>query len=313
MLLVPTSRDRGSYEEFRDHPPVGDPPFALGRGLEIVALDYALSELIFNACDPRGHFHFMARQFSCRYAFRVEHSPEEERHERWDPENIIYEAVALSRLARDNAYSTEYAARVVEYENGELSVRPFDGDLSRYAYSLGQDRDWLDAEGAANLAALLAVFWSDEHELPERVRDALWLTERLTHEHFVDIAVPGLVAALERLISTSKEQVTRQFKTRVPELAKELGVPGVSRTLCGQIYAARSQGAHGSAIDLLAAPRADANVQKVAKMQTVLHAAVRRAIEDPAFRAVLADDAAIRSRWPVAVPHRWLRWRRRIL
>jgi hypothetical protein len=61
VLLVPTDRNRGSFEEYQAHPPVGNPPFELGRGLQIAALDPALCELIFNACDPRGHFHFSAR------------------------------------------------------------------------------------------------------------------------------------------------------------------------------------------------------------------------------------------------------------
>jgi hypothetical protein len=75
VLLVPTDRNRGSFEEYQAHPPVGNPPFELGRGLQIAALDPALCELIFNACDPRGHFHSRLAVIRCRYAFRVDHAP----------------------------------------------------------------------------------------------------------------------------------------------------------------------------------------------------------------------------------------------
>jgi hypothetical protein len=40
---------------------------------------------------------------------------------------------------------------------------------------------------------------------------------------------------------------------------------------------------------------------KVAKLQDLLRAIVRRAIEDPAFADVFRSGATIRARWPVVV------------
>ena len=38
---------------------------------------------------------------------------------------------------------------------------------------------------------------------------------------------------------------------------------------------------------------------KVARVQDLLRAATRKAIEDPAFAATFADVASIRAKWPV--------------
>jgi hypothetical protein len=241
--------DAGSFEEFTAQPPVGDPPFDLGRGLSIAELDYDLVELVMNACSQRGHYFVATRQLGCRYAFVLEQRPQSVPSFDWDPDGMISQAVALSRLMRDNTYSTEYAARVVEHEDGELQVIPHDDVESRYAYRLGDERNWLDAEDGTQLRALLAAWASPRDDLTARLRRALWRAEHLSWERYLDIALPGFVAALEGLISTGSRQVTRQFVTPVPLLARDLGVPGVSKSFCKAMYNARSQGFHGADID----------------------------------------------------------------
>jgi hypothetical protein len=266
-----------------------------------------------NACEQRGHFYFGARQFGCLYAFVLEQPLDMAARSGWDPDQIIMQAVALSRLVRDNAYSTEYAGRVTEYDGGEMSVFPYDGLESRHVYRLQSDRDWLDSNEAQQLRVLLECF-GGAGPLPSRLRTALWTTEHVAWERYLDIVLPALVSALEGLVNTDKNHVIRQFTTRVPALARELGIEGVSKTFCRKIYDARSQGAHGSDIDMFAAgPRRQDAIEKVALVQQVLRAAVRRGIEDPAFRAAFDDDDSIRARWPVLVRHPRWRWRRRSL
>ena len=308
-ILLVSAGDDGSFEEFRAHPPVGDQPRPLGRAVSIEQPGHDLAKLVMNACSPRGHFFVRTRQWGCRYAFVLEHPFTHANDWRWDPDGILSEAVALSRLVRDNAYSTQYAARVVEHADGERQVIPFDGYESRQAYRLRSDRDWLDETDAAELTALMVAFDGARELLPARLARALWRCEHLTRERYVDIALPAMVAALEGLIGTSHRQVTKQFVTRVPALAGELGVTGVSGRFCRRMYEARSQGFHGADIDLLRASAQDESVRKVALLQAVLRAAVRRGIEDPAFRAVFADEESIRTRWPVLVRQRYMRWR----
>jgi hypothetical protein len=312
-VLLVTPPDVMADDDLAAHPPVGDPPFELGRQLSIVNIDPATATLVMNACDQRGHFHFRSRLFGCLYAFVLEQPEVEVGYSRWDPHSVIVAALALSRLVRDNAASTEYAARVTEYEGGEMSVFPYDGVESRHVYGLHDDRDWLDVGEAQQLAQLLDRYW-ELGELHGRVRQALWTTEHIAWEYYLDIVLPALVSALEGLVNTDKSQVTKQFTTRIPALAAELGVPGVSKTFCGKMYAARSQGAHGGGIDMFATG-ADrpAAVEKVARLQQVLRGAVRRGIEDAEFRAVFDNDDSIRARWPVLVRHSRWPWRRRSL
>lgn len=296
-LLVPTGT--GTFQEHQAHPSVGDPHFDLGRGLSIVIPPYDLVELVMNACSQRGHYFIPTRQFGCRFSFELEHPLEPEPCLRWDPDGIISQTVALSRLVRDNAYSTEYAARVVEHADGERQVIPHGAKESSHAYRLGTGRDWLDSEDAEQLRALLQAWTELRETWPQRLRLALWTCEHVAWEYYTDISLPALVAALEGLISTDHRQVARQFCTRVPLLADQLNVPDVSRSFCTAMYKARSQGFHGSDIGLLrATPHEDA-AAKVAKLQAVLRAAIRRAIEDPDFRAVFGSDDTIRTRWPV--------------
>ena len=312
-VLLVTPPDVMADDDLAMHPPVGDPPFELGRQLSIVHIESSTAELVMNACDQRGHFHFGERQFGCLYAFVLDQPTAVAGYSRWDPDGTIMAAIALSRLVRDNAASTEYAARVTEFEGGEMSVFPYDGVESRHVYRLSDDREWLDADEAQQLAALLSRFWA-LGELHGRLRNALWTTEHTAWEYYLDIVLPALVSALEGLVNTSKSQVMKQFTTRVPALARELDIQGVSKTFCRKMYEARSQGAHGSDIDMFAAgaDRAAA-VAKVALLQEVLRRAVRRGIEDAQFRAVFDHDDSIRARWPVMVRHPRWRWRRQSL
>jgi hypothetical protein len=212
-------------------------------------------------------------------------------------------------LVRDNAHSTEYAARVTEYEGGELRVMPWDGMEARHIYRMHDDRDRLDRIEAEQLARLLAAYWSPGI-LVRRLGQALWTSEHLAWERYVDIILPAFVTALEGMLNTSKRQLTRQFVTRVPELAAELGISDVTKSFCRRMYEARSQGAHGRDIDLLKVQaRREQAVKDVARLQAIVRAAVRHGIEDPAFRSTFDSEENIRARWPVEVSRRLWRWR----
>ena len=135
-----TGQSDGDVTEYRSRPPVASPilqrerdrfteyepgPFVLGRGLSIERLPKDEADLVMNACTPRGHYFAPIRQFGQRYTFVRAYGPAEyaERPYRWDPGGLITDALMMSRLVRDNAYSTEYAARVLDYADGRRSSR----------------------------------------------------------------------------------------------------------------------------------------------------------------------------------------------
>ncbi len=90
-------------------------------------------------------------------------------------------------------------------------------------------------------------------------------------------------------------------------------------TLCRELYAARSEASHGAPIRLLAPRKGDegeeastatsglpaAVLPKVARLQTLLRATIRRVIEEPGFAATFESEESIRgARWPVVITFR---------
>jgi hypothetical protein len=80
----------------------------------------------------------------------------------------------LSRLVRDNGYSTEYAVRLIDYEDGQRCVVYVPYREDKVIYRLRRGREWLDAAEGRELAALLAAYWDCREDLPPRVREAMW-------------------------------------------------------------------------------------------------------------------------------------------
>jgi hypothetical protein len=315
--------------EYQRHPPIGSPilfrqegsapPVDLGRGVRIDRLSAEDAELVMHACTPRGHYFSPIRQFGQRYSLvrDVDLGVHEEHPFRWDHEGVLWDALALSRLVRDNAYSTEYAARVADHEDGMQTVVYTLAGESKHVYRLRRDREWLDSSEGAELRDLLAVYWAVEPTLPSRVRRANWRTEYASWLKWGDLAIATLVGGLEALLKTERHGSTRQFVGRVPALAQDVGIDGIDGALCERIYDARSDWVHGAHVQLFttgqeAQEMKDAEAQQgpqtpqqwnvfdeIVRMQDVLRGAVRRCFQDDEFRATFAEDERIRSRWPI--------------
>lgn len=320
-------------EEVYAHPPIGwdrhpgvdDERFGetvdtidLGCGIAIADLDRDTAELVMNACTPRGHYFVPVRQFGQRYSFVKEVSLDEleQRHFAWDTDGTLDDALTLSRLIRDNGYSTEYAARLIDYEDGQRCIVYVLHRKDKAIWRLRRDREWLDAAEGRELAGLLAAYWECREELPPRVRRAMWRMAYVPRIRWADIVVPILVSGLEALLKIGRRDLTEQFKKRAPALAADLGVDGLSEDLAERLYDGRSDWVHGSHVQLFAGPSAGAETPgeeepegpqssdersaftEVALLQDVLRGAVRRAIEDSEFRQVFVADESIAERWP---------------
>jgi hypothetical protein len=328
VLICPiTDGDEVSHEEFMEHPPIGAPAdlfgdeaakaVDLGRGLVIDHLSQDDAELVMNACTPRGHYFAPVRQFSQRFCFVRDVDPEEwkSRHSfQWDPEGVVSDALTMSRLIRDNGYSMQFAARLADFADGEQTVVYTLGG-NKSAYRMRRDRDWLDPAEGAELRSLLAALWARANTRPgTRVGRAMFRTEYASWMAWADIALPVIVGGLESLLKTEPHPSTRQFTTRVPAMAGELGFEGITPEYCLRLYDARSEWVHGTHVRLFATgqeaqeaaeeegPDDEAQwraVADIARLQDVLRGAVRRCIEDEDFGAVFADDDRIRERWPL--------------
>lgn len=118
----------------------------------------------------------------------------------------------------------------------------------------------------------------------------------------VDQAIPLTVTALEALISSGREQVTRQFVERLPQLATDFGVSGISKTLCRKLYDDRSRGVHAGRLPVTDGSGTEASIARMRRGRELLTVAERRLIEDRELRGRFDSDQAVREAWPVTVP-----------
>jgi hypothetical protein len=182
------------------------PPIELGRGLVLAKLDHDEAELVLTACSSRGHFFVPVRQFGEMYSFVREIDPAELEESHWvsDPDRVIRDAVAMSRLVLDNGYSTEYAARIFDYANEEQQIMPTPGP-TQYAYRLRPTaREWLTVSEADELRNLLAEYWALGDDLPERVAHGLWLAEYLVSARWLDVIAPPCCGRQSRTLSSGR-------------------------------------------------------------------------------------------------------------
>jgi hypothetical protein len=310
VIVCATGDDNVSLEEFRANPPVGMTPrrlfenavpeVDLGNGIKLTSFDD--SEEIFNACGPAGPNFNPARQFGQRYSFVRERSYAEVEDSLFgfDEDAKIQHALCLSRLIRDNGFSYEFAARVIDGHDGKRTIRPFGAKEGTAIYRLLPDREWLTGDEAQVLAGLLATFHAAM--LPRRVQEALWRSEFATHMARIDMMIFAIVSGLEALAKVGYGRSTRQFKRRTPRLAEDLGIDGIDAAICGRMYDARSGWAHGSPVlfGLSDPPAAEEELrvkEEVAVFRDLLRAGIRRAIEDEEFRGIFEDDAEIDARW----------------
>lgn len=327
VILCAKGEEELGENEFRDHPPVGskdwmgyaDPEgedrrvgsVELGRDVFIERLDSETADLVMNACQPRGHYFFPIRQFGQVYTF-VRHLPASENEKnslRWDPDGLLQHALMLSRLIRDNGYSTQYAARITDYEDGEQRVMYLPWSQDAIIFRLRRNREYLDGPEAEELAALLDAYWKAINTLPRRIEEAIWrvaITPRFQNGKAVNSYLCG---GLEALLKTKQGPVTQQFKQRVRALAAELGIDGISKDFLRRIYKERSDWVHGSIPTYTPTASGDRlggeavvedpeiDLADIALLQDLLRAAVKRCVEDPEFRETFATDAAIKARW----------------
>jgi hypothetical protein len=270
-----------------------------------------------NACSRRGHYFWPVRQYGQLYSFRreVERAEWEQHMYHWDREGVLGDVLQLSRLILDHGWSNEFAARVIEHDDGQQQiVPPYQGFP---VHRVRPTRDWLTATETDDLRALLAQYWQVRDGLPGRVTQAMWKAEFMCRVQWLDIRVPLLVIAFEGLISTSHSLVRRQFRERAPRVADAVGAQGITAELCDRLYRARSRWAHGAHIALTPSTpqptvetdaRGEAEETGAAELtgeitlfQHALRQTVRRCIEDPELARVFSDGNQVRNRWPVVV------------
>jgi hypothetical protein len=293
VLVVQVHSEAGTSDEWRQRPMVGYPAFRLPNGVLVAAPKAIDTEEFMDACE-RGLNFSPKLHFRARFLFLREDAPGG--YGVWDEDQSIVAAMAMTRLVVPHSYSTEYAGSIVTDPLLGRSIEPVSGPARWCGFTpQPMQRNWLDRKDAEAVANLLRHFDEDAPR-PERVRRALWLHEYLARVGYLEIAWPLTVTALDALTNTNDRFQRAVFTARVEAMAEELSVAGVDADLLDRAYKTRSKAVHG----LQGLPYGDdpEASRELFVLQSILRAAIRRAIESPDWAANFADDAVIRKKWP---------------
>ena len=308
-LLHRVDGDVEVTQEYRQHPPAGcgrfegteriEPgPFDLSEGFSIHQID-SQSKLISQGVRPRGHFYWATGNDPMRYQFKrdMTHTLQDEsRLVPWlnfDADSQLQMTVALSRLIRDNATGLGCAGRVIEFESGEFQIIPRTPDQLSHAFRIPLvERDWLDEADAEALKELIGHYRWARRELPTRLSRAFSRSEYATHTMSFQQAIGLMVSAIEALTLTWDRRLTRSFKQRLSRLAEDHEIEGLDAALAGRVYAMRSQGVHGRDPTFEGDLPEDV-ISDFRLTQKTLRATIRKAIEDPEYRAHFETNETI--------------------
>ncbi len=255
----------------------------------------ARAEIIL-ACDPAGiKWKAPIRQYGSQYGIWCD-APIMGSMNEFDADSRLRSCVQLSRLIHPTNIGFKFAGRLSYDGDGDIlefaPARLRGG--AQVAYVADPTKNWLTDSHIEQLRSLIVAF--DPSVLPKRVTQALFYHEYLHQLYYVDARWPMATTGVEALVHTDKYQSTAQFVQRALALQEELGVKLATETDLYDIYDLRSRFAHGKTVGELDGQQ---NVLYTA-LEQILRTSIRRAIEDPQFAGIFADEDTLRTRWPVA-------------
>jgi hypothetical protein len=275
--------------------PLPPDPFNLGNDLWLGKIDADAAKIVLDLGEP--NYHGTPKpviQYAQLYSF-VREKDRLAAPYQWDEDVRLQTCVAVSRLIQPTTVSLRYAARIRYNPDSIADISPANirgVGIDTYPGSAPQ-RDWLTEPDAMRLREALKGL--NASPLPDRASRALWYHEYAVRTYYIEIRWVLVATALEALIHVERHESTRQFKCRVSQLAKELGVSGLGLSESERAYMHRSTLAHGQKLEQLS----DADRKLYELMETTLRVAVLKAIEDDKFATILNDAAEIKKRWPI--------------
>ncbi len=224
----------------------------------------------------------------------------------WDQDQAITKVLFLSHFVRANEGGFEFTARIWTDEKSRLvDLKP--GDIAppfaRAYCGTASRRRWLTQADATLLRDLVEAY---DRLHPALADTRLGLAVSTFGESpFVFHGRPRgllLTTTLEGLVSTMPERAVKQFTTRVPALAAEVGLPQFDAYWADEVYKLRSKLAHGSSVlhsvvEADRQARRDEFSQTLTDLDELLRRILRKALTDPGFKDKIDN---IDKAWPVA-------------
>ena len=266
----------------------------LADSLWVGRLPSDLSREIIKACWPACYPKQLEILFGQLYSF-VRELPSNP-PEKWDEDKRLQECVGLSKLIYPASIDFRFAARVVREGKKLKKIIPIDDPARGYAF-VKEKRSWHTESDLHGLKELMGAWVSNSGSLSERVKRAFWFHEYASREYYIDIRWTFIVTALEALINTEKEQVSKQFKERIPQLCKLLGIPELSKEEAARAYTLRSTMLHGKSINTL-----DSNDKELyLKIEEILRETVKQAILNQETAQIFKDAQTVKEKLPVCI------------
>ncbi len=224
----------------------------------------------------------------------------------WDEDQTISKTLFLSHFVHAHEGGFEFTARIETDDRSKLvRLKPADValPLARAYCCLGARRRWLTQADGIRLKELVAAYDAVRPSLAEtRVGLAVSL---FFESPFVFHGRPRgllLTTTLEGLVSTSMERAFKQFTTRVPVLANEVGLSTLDAAWAERIYKFRSKLAHGSALlrsvdEHEHQTKLDQVNADLTDLDELLRRVLRKALTDAEFRERVEN---VDKYWPVA-------------
>ena len=292
VLLVSDRVRAGDLDGcFSSHPPIQS-RVDLAPGLWVGPVDERLQQLVLRACSQEST---VGRAL---YAYVQEDPAGFE----WDPTDALSKAVGLSHLIRATETAFEFAA-TVRFEAGVPTQAQPANRLTPYLKAwcaTERHRRWLTTANVNLLRELIAAHVAIREEL-RTSKTGRAITVFAQRPYLYDAHVRGLTVActLESLANSGSERSTAQFVGRVPLLAAALGIPNVDKAWAEKAYTVRSALAHGGNVvsPLKGGLGVEAEFDRlVARMEDIVRDALRRALLDSTWRAILENP---QREWPI--------------
>lgn len=271
--------------------------FQLREDIWIERLNERLAKNIQQACEP-PHYNISVQPWDRHlYAF-VRRVPS---IEKTNNEGIseLFTTVALSRLINPTSTGERYCAKVFHFglDDSAIQAIQFRG-ISPDVFLPQNPRDWLSVEDGEHLRKLMS--WVSQKPMHGRVHRAYWYHEYAMRSYYLDARWTLVVSGLEALVNVEEQNVRKQFRVRVKQIADELQVK-LSISGLNKIYTLRSKLVHGETFlfGLQTELPKDQQTELYEKLELVLRKTIRRCLEDEQFSDYFRDDKAVKQRWRV--------------
>jgi hypothetical protein len=296
-VLLFSARPLASGGRARSLFPVASAAVEVAPGISLASVRPEIATAVMNATRFRSQF---PQDTRVMYGL-VRYNPPG--HD-WDEDDAISKVLFLSHFVHAHEGGFEFSARITTNDDGQLThltVADIAPPFARAYCSTGATRRWFTQNEVLVLRDLVAAYDAVKPSLAD-TRLGLAIST-YGESAFVFHGRPrGLLLAttLEGLVSTMPDRAVKQFTTRVPALAIEVGLASLDRDWADNAYRIRSKLAHGASIGSAKEPTEDKRYDEFNRTLTELDELLRRILRTALLDATFRDRLTnVDVHWPV--------------